>query len=267
MARSNRRHSSPKAEVRAAGTGFMEHSSRLFMVLLICLLAYGLYFTVQAVDRPLTRVTISGDFKNLHHSDLRALVNQAISGGFLTVDLKNLKAALQQHPWVSDVSVRRQWPSQLHIDVAEEVPIARWRDDSFLNRLGQPLNIADNSKLQNLPLLTAQFGDSTQIMEQYQRLSKLLSPIGLKLSELELDSLGAWQAETARGIRLNIGREQVGEKIRRLVMVWQSGLSTQSNSIKTIDLRYPNGLAVAWRNSSAGANHNHSTGEVTDVHG
>jgi cell division protein FtsQ len=267
MAHTNRRQSSSTTEARATATGFMEHFTRLFMVLLICLLAYGVYFTIQAVDRPLTRVTISGDFKNLDNSDLRVLVNQAISGGFLTVDLKNLKAVLQEHPWVSEVSVRRQWPSQLHINVSEEVPIARWRDDSFLNQLGQPLNIADNSKLHNLPLLTAQFGDSTQIMQQYQRLSKLLLPIGLKLSELKLDNLGAWQAETVKGIRLHIGREQVGEKIRRLVMVWQSGLSAQSDSIQTIDLRYPNGLAVAWRNSSVSTNFNHSTVVATDVHG
>ena len=267
MAYSNRRQSSSTAEARATGTGLVEHFSRLLMVLLICLLAYGVYFTVQAVDRPLTRVTISGDFKNLDHGDLRVLVNQAISGGFLSVDLKNLKVVLQQHPWVSEVSVRRQWPSQLDINVSEEVPIARWRDDSFLNRLGQPLNIVDNSKLQNLPLLTAQFGDSTQVMEQYQRLSKLLLPTGLKLSELQLDSLGAWQAETFKGIRLNIGRDQVGEKIRRLVKVWQSGLNVQSDSIQTIDLRYPNGLAVAWRNNALGANLNYSTDEAIDVHG
>jgi cell division septal protein FtsQ len=39
----------------------------------------------------------------------------------------------------------------------------------------------------------------------------------------------------------------VGEKIRRLVVVWETDLSQQSNKIKTIDLRYPNGLAVSWQ--------------------
>jgi cell division septal protein FtsQ len=34
-------------------------------------------------------------------------------------------------------------------------------------------------------------------------------------------------------------------------MVWRSDLHQQSAKIKTIDLRYPNGLAVAWRNSKA----------------
>ena len=47
-----------------------------------------------------------------------------------------------------------------------------------------------------------------------------------------------------------LGREQVGEKIKRLALVWESGLSQQVKQIKTIDLRYPNGLAVAWKDGS-----------------
>jgi cell division protein FtsQ len=47
-----------------------------------------------------------------------------------------------------------------------------------------------------------------------------------------------------------LGRDEIAEKIRRLVIVWQSGLSLQSDNIKTIDLRYPNGLAVSWKESA-----------------
>jgi cell division protein FtsQ len=49
---------------------------------------------------------------------------------------------------------------------------------------------------------------------------------------------------------LVLGRDEIAEKIRRLVIVWQSGLSLQSDSIETIDLRYPNGLAVSWKESA-----------------
>jgi cell division protein FtsQ len=55
---------------------------------------------------------------------------------------------------------------------------------------------------------------------------------------------------TGEGIELVLGREQVGEKIKRLALVWESGLSQQVKQIKTIDLRYPNGLAVAWKDGA-----------------
>jgi cell division protein FtsQ len=48
-------------------------------------------------------------------------------------------------------------------------------------------------------------------------------------------------------VRIVLGRDQIVEKIRRLVVVWRSGLDIQLNNIAIIDLRYPNGLAVSWR--------------------
>jgi len=261
-------HSSPTP-------GPMAFISKLFVVLFVCLLVYVAYFMVETLDRPLTKITIEGEFKYLNQQDLAILVNDSINGGFLTVDLSALKLVLQQHPWVSRVMIERQWPSQLKINITEEVPIARWGDKAFLNRLGESLNIADNSHLRRLPLLTAEFGDSTEIMEQYQTLSKLLIPTGLKLTELKLDGLGVWHVKTNRGIRLVIGREKVGEKIRRLVLVWQSELYTKSDNIESIDMRYPNGLAVAWRNGGGlsevnsyrmiNGNANHGIQDTTEV--
>lgn len=232
-----------------SSAGLMSYISKLFVLLFLALLAYVFYFAFETLDRPLTKITIEGEFKYLDQRDLTIMVNDAINGGFLTVDLKALKAVVEQHPWVSRVMVERQWPSQLQIDITEEVPIARWGEKAFLNRLGESLNIADNSRLHKLPLLTAEFGDSTEIMEQYQYLSTLLLPTGLKLTELKRDGMGVWQVKTNRGIRLVIGRNEVGEKIRRLVVVWESGLNVHSENIAIIDMRYPNGLAVTWRNS------------------
>ena len=80
--------------------------------------------------------------------------------------------------------------------------------------------------------MTAEFGSSSEVMKQYQRLTDLLLPTGLKLSKLKLDRLGAWQVETSNGIQLILGRNQVGEKIRRLVLVWETDLNQQASKIK-----------------------------------
>ena len=77
----------------------------------------------ETLDRPLTKITIEGEFKYLDQRDLTIVVNDAINGGFLTVDLKALKAVVEQHPWVGRVMVERQWPSRLPIDITEEVPL------------------------------------------------------------------------------------------------------------------------------------------------
>lgn len=87
-------------------------------------------------------------------------------------------------------------------------------------------------------------------------LAALLQPTGLKLVELQRDNLGVWRVETARGIKLVLGRDQLGDKLKRLALAWNSGLQNELDNIKTIDLRYPNGLAVAWKDGSLiGAQH------------
>ena len=248
------RNSNPSKETSKQAKGFAEkildNMSKVITLMLCCALLYGSYLVFKQLDKPITKVTIEGEFRHLDHRELEVLVNGQMQGGFISIDLKQLQEVLQQHPWVSRVGIQRQWPSHLQIDVVEEVPIARWSEDAFLNRLGDKLTIDDNSYLASLPLLNAEFGSSSEVMKQYQRLAQLLLPTGLKLAKLNRNGLGAWHIETSKGIRLIIGRNQVGEKIRRLVLVWASDLYKYSDNIETIDLRYPNGVAVAWRDQT-----------------
>ena len=44
-----------------------------------------------------------------------------------------------------------------------------------------------------------------------------------------------------------LGRDHVVEKMRRFAAIYERELKEQSANIARIDLRYANGLAVAWR--------------------
>ena len=273
MATQNRRGADRKQNginhaAESAGSGWLENVSRLLMAMLFGVVIYGGSLIYQQVDKPLTQIMIGGDFNYLQQQELTGLVNNQIDGGFLSVNLSNLSQVLEAHPWVDQVSIRRQWPSTLKVEVLEEVPIARWGKEGFLNRLGEELVIADNSKLDALPVLRAKYGTSREMMQEYQLMAELLIPTGIKLVELQRDSLGAWRVDTSSGMRLVLGRDQVAEKIRRFALVWKSGLNQQLNSIKTIDLRYPNGLAVAWKHGlSVGAHWNNKANAVSTVQG
>jgi cell division protein FtsQ len=217
------------------------------MVTVFVAAIFGADFIYKQIDTPLSSIMVGGKFNHLQEQELAELVNTEIDGGFLSMNLNQLRQELQSHPWIHQVSVRREWPSTLKVEVVEEVPIARWGKQGFLNRLGDQLSLPENSNLQSLPVLEADFGSSQDMIAQYLLLAELLGPTDLKLTELQRDAVGAWQVETAAGVRIVLGRDQIVEKIRRLVVVWRSGLDIQLNNIATIDLRYPNGLAVSWR--------------------
>jgi len=233
--------------------GVAEKFLRLLMVTVFIAVIFGADFIYKQIDTPLSRIMVGGKFNHLQEQELAELVNIEIDGGFLSMNLNQLRQELQSHPWIHQVSVRREWPSTLKVEVIEEVPIARWGKQGFLNRLGDQLSLPDNSNLQSLPELEADFGSSQDMIAQYLLLAELLAPTDLKLTELQRDAVGAWQVETASGVKIVLGRDQIIEKIRRLVMVWGSGLDVQLNNIATIDLRYPNGLAVSWRDQDLAA--------------
>ena len=233
--------------------GIAEKFLRLLMVTVFVAAIFGADFIYKQIDTPLSRIMVGGKFNHLQEQELAELVNIEIDGGFLSMNLNQLRQELQNHPWIHQVSVRREWPSTLNVEVIEEVPIARWGKQGFLNRLGDQLSLPDNSNLQSLPVLEADFGSSQDMIAQYLLLAELLAPTDLKLTELQRDAVGAWQVETASGVKIVLGRDQIIEKIRRLVMVWGSGLDVQLNNIATIDLRYPNGLAVSWRDQDLAA--------------
>jgi len=227
--------------------GVAEKFLRLLMVTVFVAAIFGADFIYKQIDTPLSKIIVGGNFNHLEEQELAELVNMEIDGGFLSMNLNQLRQELQSHPWIHQVSVRREWPSTLKVEVIEEVPIARWGKKGFLNRLGDQLSLPENSNLKSLPVLEADFGSSQDMIAQYLLLAELLAPTDLRLTELQRDAVGAWQIETASGVRIVLGRDQIIEKIRRLIVVWGSGLDVQLNNIATIDLRYPNGLAVSWR--------------------
>jgi len=224
--------------------------ARIVLVSVMALVGYGGSLLYKQIDKPLTNVMIGGDFTYLQPVELSQLLAGEVEGGFLSVDLAGLRQVLRQHPWVRDVSIGREWPSMLKVEVTEEVPIARWGQKGFLNRLGEELIIENNSHLSALPVLRADTASSREMMVNYQLMAELLVPTGLKIAELQRDSLGVWYVDTAPGLRMVIGRDQISEKIRRFNLVWAAGLNKYVKDIAAVDLRYPNGLAVAWRETA-----------------
>jgi|TARA_B110000908_G_scaffold101736_2_gene119940 cell division protein FtsQ len=226
------------------------HLARIMLVTVLALVGYGAALLYKQIDKPLTNVMIGGDFSYLQPAELSQLLAEEVDGGFLSVDLAHLSQVLREHPWVRDVTIGREWPSMLKVEVTEEVPIARWGKKGFLNRLGEELIIENNSHLGALPVLRADTASSREMMENYQLMAELLVPTGLKIAELRRDSLGVWYVDTAPGLRMVIGRDQISEKIRRFNLVWAAGLNKYVKNIAAVDLRYPNGLAVAWRETA-----------------
>ena len=56
-----------------------------------------------------------------------------------------------------------------------------------------------------------------------------------------------FRSTTQTGLQLLFGRDHLVEKVRRFAVVYEKELKEQIDKIERVDLRYANGLAVAWR--------------------
>lgn len=215
----------------------------------VTLLAIALYWVsgpiAKIFERPIKSVVVEGDFNFITKERATELISNEINGDFLQLDLMQLKHALLTDPWVESVTLNRRWPDTLVVKISEQKPIARW-GDGFLNQRGEIVRIDEANKLVGLPWLQGNEADAIEILQQYQDLSQILRSRGLEVLALKCDNKKSWRLTIKNHVEIALGRDQVMEKIRRFVTVYDTQLSSVWTDVKAIDLRYSNGVAVRW---------------------
>lgn len=246
---SSPRKSSAVDEVRAKVSRTIIYRS-LGVGLLLSAFAGIAYFATdpltRLLERPLKSVAVEGQFQYLPKDRAMELIEKEIDGDFLQLNLNRLKDDLQQDPWVDHVYLSRRWPDTLVVKIAEQTPIARWDANGFLNQRGEIIRVKETDKLLGLPWLQGNEINAREIMQQYQDLSTLLRSRGLEIVALKCDNKKSWRLTLKNDKEIAIGREEVMEKLRRFVTVYDKFLSSVWSDVKAIDVRYSNGVSVEW---------------------
>ena len=200
----------------------------------------------RLLELPVERVAVTGELKHVSHERLMSRVNDSLQGGFLWVDLQAIRQSLEQLPWVYRVVVKRHWPNSLEIQVFEQLPIARWGDDAYLNHAGEIFRPARLSSQLELPGLAGPAGSELQLMQYYKLVQGPLQTAGLRVNALAMDARGGLRARLNGGGELVFGRGEVAKKLQRFLHIYQSRLARREGRIRSVDLRYSHGAAVVW---------------------
>ena len=206
------------------------------------------YLTLQAI--PVQRISVTGELEHTQAQAVQDLVQSTLAGGFLKADLQLMRSQLQGLPWIYEATVRRKWPNELEIHVIEQLPIARWGQDGFLNHEGGIFHPAKSGEWESLPLLTGPEGTAGDLMAKYQRLLGILAPVNLAVEQLAVDERGQMEAVLVGGMRLIVGNKDFLGRMHRFVAIYRSELAERQDEIERVDLRYETGLAVAFSETS-----------------
>ncbi len=202
------------------------------------------FITVESL--PVQRISVTGNLEHTQAQAVQDMVQPCLAGGFLNADLQQIRNQLEGLPWIYEATVRRKWPNALEIHVVEELPIARWGHDGFLNHEGGVFHSGKSGDWDALPLLIGPEGSAQSLMAKYQRLVELLAPLNLSVEQLAMDERGQMEAVLAGGMQLNLGGEDFLGRMHRFVGIYRSELAARRSEVKRVDLRYENGIAVAF---------------------
>ncbi|MEI7842274.1 MAG: cell division protein FtsQ/DivIB [Gallionellaceae bacterium] len=180
---------------------------------------------------------------------IERLVHEQIKGNFFTVDINRTRLSFEQLPWVRKVSVRRKFPWGIEVEIEEHVALAKWNDKSLVNTYGEVFGAEYKNEL---PVFIGQADTSDLVAKMYGELKNELLPIQQEIGQISLSPRYAWQLRLKNGMVLELGREQMLQRLTRFVGVYPYSVATLTNPVKHIDLRYRNGFA-AYLPSGVGA--------------
>lgn len=219
----------------------------LGILLLLIVLGAGGRALWTWLDRPIERVAIRGELHHVSADYLRSQLAPLLQGQtWLSADLPELRHAARNIAWLGEVRLSREWPYALVFELVEQVPVARWNDDYLLNPEGEPFAFAPIEPPAGLPDLAGPVGSGAEVLAYRERLSSRFERLGLTITQLRLEPRGAWRLQLDDGVWVMLGRSDREARLARLTAAWQRQLGPQATHIRYIDLRYPNGVAVAW---------------------
>jgi cell division protein FtsQ len=227
---------------------FKLHVSKRFVVIAVVFVAISLLVALVPKEQwlPIERIRITGEFRQLDTDKLQAELKPYLGAGFFSVDIKKIQNLVGQQPWISEVSVRRVWPSKIVVAVVEKQAFARWDDKHLLSNRAEVFE-ADTKEFKDLPLINGYQGQSEQLLQNYLSLKQKFEASGIQLSSLREDGKGSISLLLNGHLKVNLGTEDTEDKIANLLAVYPLQIKPKTELIKYIDFRYSNGFAIAWK--------------------
>ncbi|HJN50031.1 MAG: cell division protein FtsQ/DivIB [Pseudomonadales bacterium] len=199
------------------------------------------------LSAPVVYVDVEGD---LDDRELAVVRRELSAEDLSSASIRDLKPVLEEMGWIHHVNVKKVWPDVLKVRVVKQKAVAKWRADNFLNGEGEVFNtqLYVGTKL---PDLNGPPGAERVVMSQYQQLNKALQKTGLAIQRLTLEDRGEWVLQLKNQIVVKLGKEDIFERMQRFIKVYEAvGLDDKVGAIAEIDTRYPNGVAVSWKDDT-----------------
>ncbi len=216
----------------------------IFLLTLVFALGYGAVVAYQRL-LPVRQVEVLASQAQTM-AGVRGAVAQ-LHGSFLSLDMRAVKHEFELMPWVNRAQAQRIWPGRIRVVLEERIPLAAWSERDTLSVQGE---VYPAKPAPDLPKVEAPDGMEGAVAHRYAEFAAILAPKAWTISHIRVDRRSAWQLGLNNGMVIDLGQEQLTERLQRFVRFY-SAAERVSSSIKYVDMRYPNGFSARIGGSSA----------------
>jgi cell division protein FtsQ len=203
-----------------------------------------------ALDRPVGALVVEGTFQRVTAIQVQAAAADALQGGFLALDLQQLRRDIAALDWVDSVRVSRVWPDVIRVRITEHQAAASWGETGLLNVRGELFTTNARHPYAELPRLSGPDGSEQDVARLYLAVRDRLADARLPLASLRMDARGAVEIALAGGQQIKLGRHDIETRLERFFAVAAPALANDFARVEYIDMRYTNGFAIGWEQPS-----------------
>jgi len=231
----------PFSFTRVAAVIPMWFVQSVFVVSLLVLSGWGL----QQVrwGWPVEQVEIEGEFRFWQAEELAKQLLWVKEQNFFSLDVRQVKTDIEQLPLIKSAQVKKVWPDTLLVKFKEDIPVAVWNQKTLLNPQGEELILSNSFDATGLPRLFGPKKKTEQVMRQFQRFQSRLLSVDAAMVSLTMNTVGSWQIELANGWMIRLGRQQLEQRLERLIELLKI---LPQEKVAVVDLRYGKGAAIKW---------------------
>lgn len=232
-----------------------QEGTRTFSAYLVCLMCIALLLAARLVyvslanpsRFPITTVKIEASYAHVSRRTIESILSPYLKESFFSVPRGKLEKRFYTLEWVESAQISREWPDTLKVKIIEKEPIAVWNDayvasDYTLFEQGNAKEAYFNG-----PYLTGPPERAHEVLQTYEKLSKLLREYGLSASSLSLQENQSWELTLTNGVRLKLGNRDLEARLKRFCRAYPAVFGDKPELLLGVDLRYPHGMAAEWK--------------------
>jgi cell division protein FtsQ len=225
-------------------------STSLLACLILCALlltARLVYLVLSDAQRyPINTVKIGATYEHIDRKQLESILSNYLAASYFTLSTSKLYHDLTALDWADTVEIERIWPDTLKITIIEKIPAATW-NGALMTVDGELFNVGKENGDIKLPHLSGPAQQQMEVLQIYQKLSKLLSIYGLHAAALQLRENQAWELTLANGVQLHLGKRDLEQRLQRFCKAYPAVFADKPEQLFSVDLRYARGMAVQWK--------------------